>query len=326
MSNQFYNQFLRSGNFAVEFYVAAGLTQNYALAYPESPPAAGQSLRWDGTNNKFQWFTPSQGNAGTVTSVGLILPTDIFNVTNSPITGAGDLTASLKQQVANTVFAAPNGTAGAPVFRSLVNADIPTGIDAAKITGVLQRSNIPNGTAASTFQLANAVTLGNTNGNLSIFGADGATLADLYARNIFVTGQIETQNTTTVNLGDNLLYLNANFTTGTPTVDAGFSVRRGSLTNSSFLWDETNDRFVAGLDDNKLPVDRWATVGITNANISNGSYTFTHNLKKQFPSVVVTDNSNRRIMLNVTYTDANSCVIDFSRTGTLSGTWNITAS
>ena len=65
------------------------------------------------------------GGGGTVTSVGLSLPS-IFSVTGSPITGAGTLTAAWVSQTANTVLAAPNGSAGTPTFRALVAADIPS--------------------------------------------------------------------------------------------------------------------------------------------------------------------------------------------------------
>ena len=63
-------------------------------------------------------------NTGTVTSVGLSLPA-IFSVTGSPVTTSGTLSASLASQTANTFFAAPSGSAGAPSFRTLVAADIP---------------------------------------------------------------------------------------------------------------------------------------------------------------------------------------------------------
>lgn len=62
---------------------------------------------------------------GTVTSVGLSLPA-MFSVTGSPVTSSGTLTASLASQTANYVFIAPNGTAGAPTFRALVAADLPS--------------------------------------------------------------------------------------------------------------------------------------------------------------------------------------------------------
>ncbi len=62
---------------------------------------------------------------GTVTSVALSLPS-LFTVSGSPVTGSGTLSATLASQSANTVFAAPNGAAGTPSFRSLVAGDIPT--------------------------------------------------------------------------------------------------------------------------------------------------------------------------------------------------------
>ena len=63
--------------------------------------------------------------SGSVTSVGLSLPA-MFSVTGSPVTTSGTLTASLASQTANYVFIAPNGTAGAPTFRALVAADLPS--------------------------------------------------------------------------------------------------------------------------------------------------------------------------------------------------------
>ena len=78
-------------------------------------------------------FVKSQGyGTGTVTSVGLSLPS-LITVSNSPVTGTGTLTGTLANQSANTVFIAPNGSAGAPTFRLLVAADIPT-LTAAKIS------------------------------------------------------------------------------------------------------------------------------------------------------------------------------------------------
>lgn len=62
---------------------------------------------------------------GTATSVGLALPS-VFSVTNSPITGAGVLTATLANEVSNAVWAGPvSGNAAAPSFRQLTGADLP---------------------------------------------------------------------------------------------------------------------------------------------------------------------------------------------------------
>ena len=85
------------------------------------------------------------GSGGTVTSVGLSLPS-IFTVSGSPVTGTGTLTGTFNTQTANYVFAGPTtGAAATPTFRALVAADIPN--NAANTTGYA--SNIAGGLAGS---------------------------------------------------------------------------------------------------------------------------------------------------------------------------------
>ena len=96
------------------------------------------------------------GGSGTVTSVGLSLPS-IFDVSGSPVTTSGTLTGTLASQTANKVFASPNGASGTPSFRSLVAADIPTLNQnttgtAANVTGVVAIAN--GGTGQTTANAA----------------------------------------------------------------------------------------------------------------------------------------------------------------------------
>lgn len=65
------------------------------------------------------------GGVGTVTSVGLALPSE-FSVSGSPVITTGTLTGAWASQSANRFFAAPNGAPGTPSFRAIVAADIPT--------------------------------------------------------------------------------------------------------------------------------------------------------------------------------------------------------
>lgn len=130
---------------------------------------AGQVLRSDGAGAPYWDTVPG---TGTVTSVALTLP-GIFSVSGSPITISGTLAADLVNQNANTVFAGPvNGTPTQPIFRALVNADIPailTGktIDAAQNT----LSNIPNAALTNS-----SITVGTTSIAL---GASSLTLGGL---------------------------------------------------------------------------------------------------------------------------------------------------
>jgi len=65
---------------------------------------------------------------GTVQSVGLALPSDLFAVSGSPVTTSGTLTATLTLQAPNQVLAGPatGVSSAAPAFRALVAADLPT--------------------------------------------------------------------------------------------------------------------------------------------------------------------------------------------------------
>ena len=60
-----------------------------------------------------------------VTNVGLSLPLSVFSLSGTPVTTTGTLTATLVSQAANTVWAAPDGSSGAPAFRALAFSDLP---------------------------------------------------------------------------------------------------------------------------------------------------------------------------------------------------------
>ena len=92
-----------------------------------SPITANQ---WDTTMQTIETAflaVPSGTGNGSVTSVALTAPTDIFNVSGSPITTSGTLALTLDTQSANTIWAGPTtGSAATPTFRSIVLADLPT--------------------------------------------------------------------------------------------------------------------------------------------------------------------------------------------------------
>ena len=61
-----------------------------------------------------------------------------------------------------------------------------------------------------------------------------------------VEGTTFTVNSETLTIDDNIILLNNNVT-GTPTEDAGIEVERGTSTNASILWSESDDTWKAGL-------------------------------------------------------------------------------
>lgn len=92
---------------------------------------SGYVLTTAGSGQPATWTEAgSSTGTGTVTSVGLSLPTALFDmpVTGSPITTLGTFAPTLATQTANTVFAANSGST--PTFRALVDDDIPNTITA----------------------------------------------------------------------------------------------------------------------------------------------------------------------------------------------------
>lgn len=87
----------------------------------------GYVLTWNASSEVWEEQAPA---TGTVTSVGLSLPTDVFDVAGSPVTGSGTFTVTLDTQTANTVWAGPTtGSPATPTFRALALADLPAGYD-----------------------------------------------------------------------------------------------------------------------------------------------------------------------------------------------------
>ena len=121
-----------------------------------------------------------------------------------------------------------------------------------------------------------------TSGDVTV-GGDATVTGDLT-----VNGTTVTLNTETLTVEDNIIVLNSNVT-GTPSLDAGIEVERGSISNVSFLWDESEGAWSIGavdfvVDTDTLFVDASTDrVGIGNTSPSytldvSGDGRFTSNL------------------------------------------------
>lgn len=86
----------------------------------------GDLIQYDSVNKYWKNVPSSTFGTGSVTSVGLSLPSQ-FAISGSPVTTTGTLTAAWNTQTANYVLAGPTtGAAAAPTFRALVSGDIPS--------------------------------------------------------------------------------------------------------------------------------------------------------------------------------------------------------
>jgi hypothetical protein len=118
----------------------------------------------------------TSSTTGTVTSVATSGTVSGLTLTGGTITTTGTITlggtlavlpSNFASQTANTVLAAPNGSAGVPTFRAIVAADIPTLNQnttgtAANVTGTVAIANGGTGstTAAAARTALGATTLG----------------------------------------------------------------------------------------------------------------------------------------------------------------------
>jgi len=111
------NPITTDGNGNYFFYAASGL---YTLYYHDPLGRIPDEI--------FPDQTLSTTGGGTVTSVALTMPAE-FSVAGSPVTVSGTLAVSKATQSANKVYAGPgSGSAATPTFRSLVSADLPSGV------------------------------------------------------------------------------------------------------------------------------------------------------------------------------------------------------
>ena len=92
--------------------------------------ASGTGISVTGTYPNFTVTNTSPSSGGTVTSVSGTAPVSVATGTTTPVislaTGYGDTQNPYASKTANYFLAAPNGSAGAPTFRAIVAADIPT--------------------------------------------------------------------------------------------------------------------------------------------------------------------------------------------------------
>jgi hypothetical protein len=87
---------------------------------------SGQVLTSAGSGATPTWTTPTTGTVTSVTGTSPVVSSGGNTPAISLATGYGDTQNPYASKTANYVLAAPNGSAGAPTFRAIVAADIPT--------------------------------------------------------------------------------------------------------------------------------------------------------------------------------------------------------
>jgi hypothetical protein len=141
--------------------------------------------------------------------------------------------------------------------------------------------------------------------------------------NLNVTGTINSVNTTQVNIVDNKINLNTDFT-GTPTADAGIRVERGTGADVEVLWNETDDRWtLTNNGTNYHAVARKYAVDLANPSTL-AALVVTHNLGSDDVTVQVFETAGLKALVetDVERTSANTITLRFA-TAPASGAYRV---
>ena len=195
------------------------------------------------TTQRARDAAPVQSVAGRTGAVTLST-TDVAEGTNKYYTDARASAAAPVQSVA--------GRTGAGVLN---NADIVAALGFTPVNkgGDTLTSKLVVPTPVAAGEVANksyvdGLTVNNTSyvrvtGDQAIAGIKTFSNDVVFQGNVTISGESQLVVGETVLINDNLIELNSNFTTGVPTEDSGFVVKRGSSAEVQFVWDEANDRF-----------------------------------------------------------------------------------
>lgn len=199
----------------------------------------------------------ANGNVG----INNAAPTDMLSVNG---------TVQFTNSTASVLFAAANGNVGlgitAPTsrlhvsgnFRSVVSSQGDFTINhaglvstAGAVAGV-QLALQGGGVEAIRIDTGANVGIGNTtpNAKLQVTGTANISGNVAFGQDVTIAGNLTVSgtrtyvNTTTLDVGDNIITLNADVSGVTaPTENAGIEINRGSSANAQFIWDETSDEW-----------------------------------------------------------------------------------
>ena len=192
---------------------------------------------------QFRRGTTSQNNSFTGTAGELSVDTtlDTIRVHDGSTAGGVELTQNVAAQtLTNKTISGSSNTLSNIGNSSLTNSGI-TVSDGSTSTATALGGTI---TFAGT---ANEVEVGESSGTITVGLPDDVTVGGtlIVTGNLTVSGTTTTVNTETINLADNQIVLNSN-ETGTPSQNGGIEIERGTSTNKTLVWNETDDKWTVG--------------------------------------------------------------------------------
>jgi hypothetical protein len=295
--------------------IDVAVTENTITVSAEDATASNKGVAsFDSTD-----FTATAGNitlnAERVQDIvgDMVTPT---NTENGIAVSYDDATAKLNFDVSDFDVQLSGDVVGTATVTNLASINISTTIQPNSVALGDDTTGAYISTVAGT---ANEITVAGSGGEtaaITIGLPDDVTITNnlTVGGNLNVTGTINSVNTTQVNIVDNKINLNTDFT-GSPTVDAGIRVERGTSADVEVLWNETNDQWTLTNDGTNYHeiVRKWKSDITTTVN---APYTFTatHNLGTRDVTVAVYANSSpyAEVEVDVDHTSTNAVTLTFA--------------
>jgi hypothetical protein len=202
---------------------------------------------------------------------------------------------------------------------SFADADFTVTTGAVTIKNVNLATQTTGNYIATIAGTANEITVsgsGSENSAVTIGLPDDVTVTGnlLVGGNLNVTGTVNSVNTTQVNIVDNKINLNTDFT-GTPSADAGIRVERGDAADVEILWNEANDNWtLTNNGTNYHAIVRKFAADITTTEEAPFTFTATHNLGTRDVTVQVfaTASPYNQIECDVDHTSTSVVTLTFA--------------
>jgi hypothetical protein len=201
---------------------AVGLDANGGIG------TAGQVLHSNGTT--IYWDTDGDTTydllavANTAVNAGILRLKDSSNA-NDDVTFTGSGTSNISSNATHIIISSADQYLGTVTSIATANGLSGGPITSTGTLGVTTGSTLTVNTAGIHVNSALSIT------DLTLSG------------NLTVSGTRTYVNTTTIDVGDNILTLNADLGEAAPSENAGIEIMRGTSANVQFIWDETNDRW-----------------------------------------------------------------------------------
>lgn len=252
----------------------------------------GVSVSWDSNNNNFDIVLDSQsvsaGTYGSSTSIPIVT-----------LNNKGIVTSVSTQAISSTLgISADSGTGSAIIGTnnftiSGANNEIETSVSGSTVT-----IGLPDQTTVNTINATSS-----TIGALSIGTGAVPSAGDLVVSgdvnitgNLDVDGTINFTDSTTVNIGDNNIVLNADVTGTPPPVTSGITINRGASTDAQLIFDEVDDTWKVN-NGSGSSVDILTSSTLIDNNLASTNAT----LNSEYDIVLITDTGDVNADASFTY-------------------------